>query len=71
LCGHELSRSARASQHFIDESRYFADQLKTSLEDRQEELAENEQLEAVAGLLSGKAGGIAAIDYNHPSLITV
>jgi len=34
-------------------------------------LAENEQLEAVACLLSGKAGGVAAINYDHPALITV
>jgi hypothetical protein len=45
--------------------------LKALIEDRQKELAENEQLEAVACLLSGKAGGAAAIDYDHPALITV
>jgi hypothetical protein len=47
------------------------DWLKARIEDRQKELAENEQLEAVACLLSGKAGGVAAIDYDHPALITV
>jgi hypothetical protein len=71
LCGHELSRSVSASQYFINESSCFADQLKALIEDRQKELAENEQLEAVACLLSGKAGGTAAIDYDHPALITV
>jgi hypothetical protein len=69
--GHALSRSVSARLSFIDESRYFAGQLKVRNKDRQKESAGNEQLEAVACLLSGKAGGVAAIDYDHPALITV
>jgi hypothetical protein len=45
--------------------------LKARIEDRQKELADNEQLEAVACLLSGKAGGVEAIDYEHPARNTV
>jgi hypothetical protein len=45
--------------------------LKARTEDRQKELAENEQLEAVACLLSGKARGVEAIEYEHPALNTV
>ena len=58
----------------VDDSRLaqrFADRLKSRIEDRQKELADNEQLEAVACLLFGKAGGVEAIDYEHPALNTV
>ncbi|MEQ1628670.1 MAG: hypothetical protein ABL965_14830 [Nitrospira sp.] len=65
------SRDLFCRQYFIDESRYFADQLKARTEDRQKELAENEQLEAVACLLSGKARGVEAIESEHPALNTV
>jgi len=61
LIGKNDSRSASCS----------ADQLKARIEDRQKELADDEQLEAMAGLLSWKARGVEAIDEEHPALSTV
>lgn len=61
LIGNDDPRSAQC----------FADQLKARIEGRQKELADDEQLEAVACLLSGKAGGVEAIGYEHSALNTV
>lgn len=49
----------------------FADRLKSRLEDMQKELADDEQLEVVAFLPSGKAVVIEAIGYENPALITL
>jgi len=45
--------------------------LKARIEDRQKELADDEQLEAMACLLSWKARGVEAIDEEHAALSTV
>jgi hypothetical protein len=49
----------------------FADRLKSRLEDMEKELADDEQLEVVAFLPSGKAVVVEAIGYENPALITL
>ena len=58
----------------VDDSKLaqrFADRLKSRLEDMEKELADDEQLEVVAFLPSGKAVVIEAIGYENPALITL
>lgn len=58
----------------MDDSRLaqrFADRLKSRLEDMEKELADDEQLEVVAFLPSGKAVVVEAIGYENPALITL
>lgn len=52
-------------------ARGFADRLKSRLEEMQKELADDEQLEIVAFLPSGKAVVVEAIGYENPALITL
>jgi hypothetical protein len=49
----------------------FADRLKSRLESMEKELADDEQLEVVAFLPSGKAVVVEAIGYENPALITL
>ncbi|MFO0706054.1 MAG: hypothetical protein U0412_04290 [Nitrospira sp.] len=49
----------------------FADRLKSRLADMQKELADDEQLEVVAFLPSGKAVVVDAVGYQNPALITL
>jgi len=46
-------------------------QLNARIEERQKELADDEQLEAMACLLSWNARGVEAIDEEPPALSTV
>jgi hypothetical protein len=49
----------------------FVDRLKARLLDMQRELGENEQLEVVAFLPSGKAINVASVGYENPALVTL
>ena len=49
----------------------FVTQLKNRLFDMQRELGEDEQLDVVAFLPSGKAITIEAVGYENPALVTV
>ncbi|HEY7531328.1 MAG TPA: hypothetical protein VH681_00940 [Nitrospiraceae bacterium] len=49
----------------------FVDQLKSRLSDMQRELDEQEQLEVMAYLPSGKAILIESVGYENPALVTL
>lgn len=62
------------SASWVDDSNMaqrFADRLKSRLESMEKELADDEQLEVVAFLPSGKAVVVEAIGYENPALITL
>ena len=52
-------------------ARRFADRLKSRLAEMQKELEDDEQLEVVAFLPSGKAVTVDAVGYQSPALITL
>jgi hypothetical protein len=49
----------------------FVDRLKARLLEMQRELDENEQLEVVAFLPSGKAINVESVGYENPALLTL
>lgn len=49
----------------------FVDRLKARLLDMQRELDENEQLEVVVFLPSGKAIDVESVGYENPALVTL